>query len=259
MKYFVNEAFEEGIKAYIAKSNNQKYAKKYEFELIIIETLVEIYDQIDILNPYKLRDVNSLRKNFAVYGASFNEINELFRLLDEYKKWYSSPKKEASDILENIFKILSSFVLLKYNSVVISSSEMKYYEDFFNLENDYLKKTASLMKEDYQTVINIFPQMRANSKNRFAKAKKDFILFDDAEYQRYGLDVDEVKDLSDTKLLELNYQIKIRDEIAKKKRKKTSNFVLSSGNGFIDGLILFSIICTEIMVGIVITIIIRRF
>ena len=74
-------------------------------------------------------------------------------------------------------------------------------------------------------------------------------------YEKHGLSLNEVKQLSNLKVNEINSMI-ITEEENNEKIHKLNPFklVLSSGNGIVDTLVLFSIVLTEIFIGFLIAI-----
>ncbi len=257
MNIFVNDAINNGINAYISKSKNQKIVLSHIFELRIIEFLIMLYGEINIMNPYKLKDADSLKNNLMVYGGKSQDIDKLFNLLNEYNDWLNSSSREKNNIVKDIFIILSNLVILKNKSVVINSDEMKYYEDFFALKEHKIDQIVNMLALNKEEVLNIWPKAVEESKKEPVKEKPLYLSKE--SYEKYGLFMDEVKSLPKEKVLELNNDIKIRDEKGVTENKKSAwQLVLSSGNGYVDALVLFSIMCTEIMLGIIITVVIGR-
>lgn len=257
---FVNNAITDGINAYLKKKNNEDYPKAFYFELNIIEVLAKIYGDISLLNPYKLMDVDSLKNNLIVYGASTEEIEKLFNLLNEYKIWLNSTVREKNNIIKEIFEIISDLVIFKNKSVTINSEEMQYYEDFLSVKDPIVNQIVKLSSLNIDDVIKVWPMKLEESKK--VPPKEEPLYLADEEYEKYGLFMDEVKKLPKEKVKELNKEIKTRTEKESNGNNggntKPWQLVLTSGNGYVDALVLFSIMCTELMIGIIVTIIIGR-
>ena len=259
---FINNAITNGINAYISKSNNEKYPLANIFELKIIEFLITLYGKISILNPYKLKDADSLKNNLIVYGAMPNDIDKLFDLLNKYNQWLNSITQEKNTIIKEIFEILSNLVILKNKAVVINSEEMKYYEDFFALKEPKINQIVEMSSISKEDVINTW--IKAVEKSKQEPVTDEPLLLSKESYLKYGLTMDEVKKLPENKIRDLNKEIKNRDinegnPNGGSSKEKPWQLVLSSGNGYVDALVLFSIMCTEIMIGIIITVVIGRF
>lgn len=257
---FVNNAITNGINAYLKKSNNETYPLSNSFELKVIELLIKIYGHINILNPYKLMNVDSLKTNLMIYGATKDEIEKLFSLLNDYNEWLNSNSKEKNNIIKEIYEILSDLVIYKNKSTIIESEEMKYYEDFFSINDPKIKQIVDMCAKNKDELLNVWPEKVAESKKE--KPKEEPLFLSEEEYEKYGVYLEDVKKLPENKIRELNEQIKIKNEDNANggtTKEKPWQLVLTSGNGYVDALVLFSIMCTEIMVGIIITIIIWRF
>lgn len=259
MQIFINEAITDGITAYLKNNSLDNFTKSHIFELRIIEFLIKLYGKTDILNPYTIKSEESFKNNLMVYGATSEEIDKLLSLLNEYHIWLNSTSRDKNNLMKEIFKLLSGLVILKNNNVVISSEEMKYYEDFLSLKDSKIYQIVQMLSTNPLEVKNIWPEAVAKSKEE--PIKEEPLYLSDAEYEKYGLIMTEVKELPEEQVKKLNAEIKNRDEgdnSGGTTKNKPWQLVLTSGNGYVDALVLFSIMCTEIMIGIVITIIIRR-
>lgn len=262
MEVFVNKAIENGIQAFVAKNEGKDYSIAHEFELNIINFLSHLYGKLIILNSYKIKDEESFRNNIMVHGASEEDVDTLFNLMDEYDRWLSSTSRDKNDLLARIYALLAKLVIYKTGSTNISDGEMRYYLDFFALTNKRMNQLADMMAANKDEVVNALDRAKTERQKELDKPKPEPLLLPEDEYEKYGVYLDEVEKLPEDKIRELNKEIKRRDENETSggtSKDKPKHLVLSSGNGFVDALVLFSIVCTEIMVGIVITVIIARF
>ena len=69
---FVNDAINEGILNYINNINSD------DFITIIIKTLISIYGELDIINPYKTNTesgLGSFDENITKYGYKLEELS----------------------------------------------------------------------------------------------------------------------------------------------------------------------------------------
>ena len=256
----MNDAIDAGIKSYLLKLENPDSSVVHYFEYVIIDFLIHLYGKINIINPYQLKSEDSLKNNLIVYGASKEQIDDLFILLDEYNNWIKSNSKEKNNILEAIFKILSGLVILKRNSVGISDEEMAYYENFFNLRDNKIRTLAEMMSNNKEDILSIWPRT-VQKKEEAKEEKKESLFLAKEEYEKHGLEMEEVENLPEDRIKAINAEILRRDKNENQggsSNEKPWQLVLSSGNGFIDALVLLSIMCTEIMIGVIITIILAR-
>lgn len=113
MNFFVNRAIDCGIENYLLKKNNEKYDKSHIFEVLVIEMLIHIYGEINIINPYKLKDSKSFIKNLQLYGLSSKSVYQFINLMDEYYRWLSSSNKKNDNVIERIKFILLQWYLIR--------------------------------------------------------------------------------------------------------------------------------------------------
>ena len=262
MRVFINEAITNGINCYLAKSQNLEYSQSHIFELKIIDILVHIYGKINIFNPYQVQNESSFKDNLMVYGADATEIDNLFSLLESYDKWLNSSSKEKNNNLKDIFSIIARLVILKNKISPISEEEMSYYQDFFNLKDNKIKQIVDMYAESRESVLNAWYEALDECSREPVTAKNLYLAED--QYEKYGIIMDDVKLLDTTQIKKLNSDIlNIEEDDSSTSSGSTKEnplkLVLTSGNGFVDVLVLLSIICTEIMVGIIITVLIARF
>ena len=260
MKIFVNEAINNGVLAYDAVQNqNYTLAQTHIFEYKVIELLVKIYGKINIFNPYQLNSRESLRNNLIVYGAKPDDIDRLFDLMNDYSNWLKGNSFNKNNIMRDIFNILALLVVLKNKSVVISSSEMKYYEDFFGLNDRRIKQLVLMSAINPNDVLGAWPEaLEKSSKETVNVPQKTYL--DQALYTKYKLSMEDVKKLSIEQLQKLNNDIIKIDAPKERKRAEIRKpIILTSGSGFVDIIVLLSIICTEIMIGVIIMVMIARF
>ena len=258
---FINDGVNNGIISYSNNLKNYNTYLSHYFEFKVIEFLAKIYGKTDIINPYIIKSELDFKKNLAKYGASMEDINILLNALNEYSNYLNGINTSTNTIMEDIFTILCKLVILKNKSVVINSEEMLFYENFLNVTDNKIRSEVIKLTGDINRITSIWPHMVKESQVEPKKVER----LPKEEYQKQGLFLADINKLSDEELDRLNNEIlrinvenTKEEEKSKLERLKRKQIILSSGNGFIDALVLLSIMCTEIMIGIVITIIIAR-
>ena len=58
---FINDSIDAGISNYLLIKQGKDYDKAHIFETYIIRCLCKIYGDINILNPYRINNVNSFK------------------------------------------------------------------------------------------------------------------------------------------------------------------------------------------------------
>ena len=256
MEIFVNSAIQNGIINYLNFINNKEINKIHIFEFWVIRVLVCIYGEINIINPYKLSKANSFKNNLLIFGLKEHEVNLFIKYMEEYDKWLNGPAGiKKTNIFNKISTLLINMLLIKSIKHNISSKDIELFNSFFDPEDKDLLKIKELMVEDK----SLIPKLWKRKKGQFTEKLifKEILpdLLEPSDYKRYGLSINEVKQLSNLKIKEIN------DKIINEERESSEggreNFdpkrlILTSGSGFVDTIVLLSIMVTEIMVGLLI-------
>ena len=146
--YFVNIAFTEAIKSYLASSENEDCLTYNSFLVVVIRILALIYGRLDILNPYYLNNSVAFFNNLAKYGMSRADI-ALFKeeLLNFYNFDLENEKRNIK--LKNPYckKVLTylvdMFIAKKKNA------EVSYKEEDAFLELAYTTHTKNYYRMSY--------------------------------------------------------------------------------------------------------------
>ena len=246
MNFFVNRAIDCGIENYLLKKNNEKYDKSHIFEVLVIEMLIHIYGEINIINPYKLKDSKSFIKNLQLYGLSSKSVYQFINLMDEYYRWLSSSNKKNDNVIERIKFILLQMVLNKVSEKNLSSVEVTYYVRFFENKIIGLSETCQLKKGfiDSESINFTYDLLLPD-------------FFDEKKYKEFGISLNDMSKLSNETVEKINNKIVVEDADTERKKNRfviPLRLAISSGNGFVDTLVLLSVMATEIMIGIIIAV-----
>lgn len=186
----------------------------------VIRLLKIIYNNLDTTDKNKLND------NLKIYGLKQSELDKFYKYLDNYNK-----QNEVNDYL-SVYKIIIDMIRLKYSDKYISNKEVKEYEKIFfegkniNSLNDYWNKTLYEINYKFidQNIKDIYNPYSIYTKGKSIKdLKKNSKIFEDNE----------------NKLNEYLDKINRNDD-------KTT---LSSGNKYVDMLLILAVVSTQIMLG----------
>lgn len=258
---FINDSIDAGISNYLLIKQNKDYDKAHIFETYIIRCLCKIYGDINVLNPYRINNVNSFKANLIMYGLSEKEMNEFISLMAEYSKWLNSEKKVGkTDITSKIEIILINMIIYRNKIIKFTNSEIEFFDKYFDPKNNNFATLHNLITKD----INIVPlywsrkKMLLSNNIKFKKIRSD--LLSSNVYDKYGIDKEEVSRMSEEKVRNINNRILESEKDTEKRNKKfiPKNLIITSGNGFVDTLMLLSIMTTEIMIGIMIALHVMR-
>ena len=256
MEIFVNKAIHNGILNYLNFINNIDLNKVNIFEFWVIKILIRIYGEINIINPYKLGKEDSFKKNLLIFGLKASDVDLFIKYMDDYNNWLNSSTLVAKTNIPNkISAILINMILMKSLNQKISSEDIELFNTFFDPVDGELVKIRDVVVDDKIMI----PQLWRRKKSQFeGKLILEVIppdLLPASDYMRYGLVLNEVKQLSNLKIREINDKIIAEDaDNAEGGRNKFDprKLILTSGSGFVDTVVLLSIMATEIMIGLLI-------
>ena len=182
------------------------------------------------------------------YGLKYEEILRFHECLNSYAN-----TKDMNSFL-TIYKIIMDMIEKKYKEDFISKEEVERFEKIF-----FAGKSVQSLKEYWDKTL-----YKINNKITFSKVNDT--IFNPYIYYMQGKTMDDLKSMSDKEIVKLNekilkkYNLKISDNNLTDKINKIVYRALNpigpltSGNGFVDILMILSFIATEILVGLVIAI-----
>lgn len=249
--YFINAFIDNGIKNYLLLRDDKVYAKEHMFEMYVIRALTKIYGEINIINPYKIHSENSFKCNLLMYGLSEKEMQVLFKYFDEYNMWLNSDNVVKTDLTTKIEKILIDMLVIKNRKHNITQEEMNFFDKFFDPVENTLAKIHSLITYDNDVVPNYWKRKKMNFNNKVSliDIRSDLLAKDD--YATYGINIKDVEIMSHEQVIKLNEKIQEKEKKSRRVRFKPKRILISSGSGFVDTLMLLSIMATEVMIGLV--------
>ena len=103
--FFINESIDSGISNYTLIKDGKDYDKAHIFEVYIIRCLCKIYGELNILNPYRIKNEYSFKTNLIMYGYTVKEMEEFISLMNEYSKWLNSEKSVGKTDLTSKLEI----------------------------------------------------------------------------------------------------------------------------------------------------------
>ena len=248
---FINSFFDNGIETYLLLRQDKEYQKEHIFEACIIRALIKIYGEINIINPYKIHSENTFKCNLLMYGLSEKEMNALFKYCEEYEIWLNSLNVTKTDLTTKIEKILIDMIIIKGHKHKITDEELEFFDKLFDPVGNTLAKLHSLITLDNDIVPNYWKKRKLglSTKVNLVDIRSDLLAKDD--YASYGIDIKDVETMTHEQVKELNNKIEEKEKKSRNIRFKPKNIILTTGSGFVDTLMLLSIMSTEVMVGLV--------
>lgn len=266
--YFINEALNKAINDYLISRDKEESILYNSFLVVVIRMLINIYGELDIINPYQTKNEKAFDDNLMKYGATKEAIDNFKRTLDGYyqidKRNAHSVRREYNPYFIDVQKLLIDLFTLKRINYGLTSSDSKDFFDllytpgtsnalrlsdnYLNAENEY--EVAEYFKESYKVV----PKVKEEE-------KKDLFSFD--VYKYFNISIADISKMSKEEVTKLNNQIYTslgisstavnKDYLLKEKIKELTSPkpVITTGNGYVDILLVMSIIVTGIMVVVI--------
>lgn len=274
---FVNEAFSKAVDNYLKSSDNVQGVMYNSFMVVVIRMLVCMYSELDIVNPMVVGDTDLLYKNLTKFGYSKDSLNIFFSNLQLFYDIEttndSSDKKQKNPYFVMIQKdLVDMFIAKKLNFYLTEDEVREFYDLLYTpfsknpLRVSYNFLASTINGNDVMEIDNYFKtQMRENVKVVMPK-EKHFLNVKAYELLNYSMD--DLNKMDSNEIERVNNQVydyfKIRENAINKEyllekaieaieREKNK---VTSGNGYVDILLVMSVICTIIMVVGIITFIV---
>ena len=216
----------------VAIKNYIEGKKEDQFSYNIIKLLSYIYSEADIINPYKLGDFRLLDTNLKKYGLTEQELEKFDTAFNKYVIYHNN------DGFYTLYKIMMDMIALKHQKVPLSKEDIKRYEDIF-----FAGRTVKVL-EDYWN--NTLYKINNKSDKMVAKIYLQKKSINDLKtLKHYKLVREKEEEIS-------KYNQKLETGRIKAKIVKISNTPItpiSSGNGFVDIIMILSFVATEVLVG----------
>ena len=261
--YFINKAFDEAISNYMNNLDKSEGVIFNSFLVVFIRMLVNIYGYNDIVTPYKEKNENKFYVNLMKYGAKKENIDNLKRLVECFytiDERNQGIKKEENIYFIEIQKRVIDLYNLKRVYFNVSEDEKK---EFFDLL--YTPKTSNALRLSYNflNAENIYEiaeyykeAMNIKIENKKSN-NKDLLGFN--IYEFFNISISDLSNMNEKDVKKLNKEIyrtlHVREDDPNKnilleeriKTMKNYNEPLTTGNGYVDILLIMSIIVTGIM------------
>lgn len=257
--YFVNVAFDSAIKNYLESKNNKDGIMYNSFLVMTIRKLIHIYGELDIIAPYNSKNENLLRENILKHRFSKMKLNKFFSDLELY---YENEKNGI--IPNNIFVSVEMFLIDMYMTkkinfdITIEDQEvfknMLYTENASNplvISFNYLNAIDNKAIAKYyekQDKLNIKVEI---SEPKVLLAPEAYRVIDENYTNICLLTPDEVNKINEEVYKKLNvnkeevnfdhlYDVALFNYYNEERK-------ITSGNGYVDILLVMGIIATFIM------------
>lgn len=273
MQVFINEAFTKAINDYLKSVEQPKSVVYNSFLVVVIRLLIIMYSELDIVNPMVINDEDLLKNNLAKYGYSKNNLDIFFSDLQVYYELEKDNENKTIKVKNPYFitvqKELIDMLIAKKLNFHLKEKEV---QDFYSLlytpysKNPLQVSYNFLMADDVLEIDNYFKKQMKENVKVVVPREKHYLNVKAYELLNYSMD--QINNMDANEIDRVNHQVydyfKIRENAINKEylldkaieaieREKNK---VTSGNGYVDILLIMSIICTVIMVVGIITFIV---
>jgi len=268
--FFINEAFEKAINDYLNSRDKKESVLFNSFLVVVIRMLSNIYGELDIINPYQVKDEHAFNSNLMKYGMKEEGVQEFKRLLDGFykieRKNMTCLKRESNIYFIEVQKKLIDMFNLKRLNFGLTDSDRK---DFFDLL--YTPGTSNALRLSYNylnaenvyEVAEYFKKETEKKKVKLEEKEKEHELLPFDTYKLFGFNVADLSKMDKNDISEINSEIyesfDIKENAINKeylleesiKAYKMRRNAVTTGNGYVDILLIMSVIVTTIMIVVI--------
>lgn len=268
-KEFINIAFDKAIKTFIQAKEKPNSLLYNSFLVVTIRVLALIYGKLDIINPYYLNNSVVFFQNLAKYGVDPANIalfkEEFLAFYEEELKNEKRKIKVQNPHCKMVLKyLIDMFVAKKKNGKVSFNEEEKFLELIYttHTKNAYRISYAYLMLGDlmytekyYYSRLNEMDMTREFDLDKTIRTKLNLEALNMIGVNLSSLENMSEKDIEKAKNEAYNYfevdpnSATSEDELTEKiNYYKMYGKKVTSGNGYVDILLLMSVIVTSFSV-----------
>ena len=271
-KVFINNAFTKAINDYQNSCDNVQGIMYNSFLVVVVRMLISIYSELDIINPMMIDDEKLLKENLAKFGYKpelvMEFLSNLELFLNNEERIVEEKVKEKNPYFVIIQKELVDMFIKKKVNFYITEVEVNEFYDL--LYTPYSKNPLRvsynfLNASDVLEIDKYFKnEMRSNVKIIQPKEKHYLNV---KAYELLNYSMDDIKNMSSGDVDKVNSLVydyfKIRENAINKEyllekaieKIERENNKVTSGNGYVDILLILSVISTVFMLSIILMIV----
>ena len=146
--FFINEAFDKAVNDYLISKDKEEGVLYNSFLVVVIRLLINIYGELDIIKPFKVKNEMAFDTNLMKYGAKKEQIDNLKVLVYKYflieKRNVQSVKRENNPYFIEVQKCLIDLFNMKRLNFGLQERDSR---DFFDLL--YTPGTSNALRLSY--------------------------------------------------------------------------------------------------------------
>lgn len=265
-KPFINDVINKAIEDYLKFKATPANPMFSTFPVMAIRTLIYIYGELDIINPYITRNEQSLGgfdSNLTKYGFPEEKVEDF---KNAFLKYQESLTKNVipNEGMVMIQKYLMEMYLMKEKNMHLDISleeEFKSYLYFSSNPNPHIQKDLPLLGNHANELQSYFQSIAFEMHHNFSLEEERRIIYPYVAYQVLGYNINQINALSDIDLKKVNDNVLNFFRINKEEPNKEDMLLkaisyyqkygnrLTSGNGYVDMLLFLSVLVTTLFIA----------
>lgn len=265
---FINDAFTKAINIYIENKQMENNPIFSTFPIMVIRALIYIYGELDIINPFRTNNedrMGGFDSNVTKFGFSKKSLQEFKSCFQKY----SSAKIIPNAYFLKIEKYLIDMFFLRKRTLGATEEQIKNFQSLLYLSSN----TNQVVLQDAANYIQNFQELDLYFQSKLYESNHNFTFLPYKQntlipeaYTVLGYTLDMVLQLDEPTLEQLNNKIlnffKIDPNTPDKTKRLKEAIIyyqrygnsITSGNGYVDMLLLLSIVATVMMTLFAITV-----
>ena len=266
-KVFINEVLSKSIELYLKYKDKKDSLEYNSFYITAIRTLIYIYGELDIINPY----ITQNEHNMGGFDSNITKYGFPAPLLDDFKKQFVlfneaiQNKSKPNVPFIKIEKYLIDMFFYKQKMMNLLSTEEEEFKKYLYIPeniNPYIKKDIENFLTNKNILNEYFTSKKFEMHHQFKLEEIKRTTLNEEAYLLMGYKMPDINNLSDNDLEKVNHEVyaffKVNelDDNKEEVLNKAINYYkrygnkITTGNGYIDFLLFASVVATAIFITI---------
>lgn len=264
-KPFINDVINKAIEDYLKYKQMPDNEAFSRFPVLAIRTLIYIYGELDIINPYITRNEQSMGgfdSNLMKYGFTKDKIEDFKDSFLRYEKNLTN-QTIPNEGLISIEKYLMEMYLLKEKSMHLTKDDEALFNSYLYFPentNQTVQNNLFLIGDNPSYLKRYFQSIAYETRHNFSFEEVRRVTFPPLAYQVLGYNMTQVNALNDIDLKKVNenvlnfFRINPDEENKEEMLLKAISYYqkygnrLTSGNGYVDLLLFLSVLVTTLFI-----------
>ena len=262
---FINEVFSRAIELYLKYKDKPNEPEYHRFLVMAIRTLVSIYGELDIINPYITQNEHNMGgfdSNLTKFGFPKSDLEDFKNQFLIFFEEAKNAKVPNSGFVQ-IEKYFIDMFFCKKKSMNLSDEDVLKFQEYLYIPSNtdpYIQNDMNRFLSDKNVLALYFESKQFESEHEFTleEVQRDILSAD--AYQVLGYSMEQVYNFTDQDLQAVNgrvYQFFHVNPMEPNKAElldKAVNYYkrygnrVTTGNGYVDFLLFASVLATAVFI-----------